>query len=88
MTNTKYRGFRIQDNSGRISIFPQNAQAYIAMSGGYGFNRKGVTFAATAVKSVSGAKKVVRELYDRNDKFMQQQAGLTRRAISGMGIVV
>ena len=90
MKNTMYRGFRIQDNDGKISIFPQNATARSAFIGGYGLvnGGRGLTFkqGPKGVKSTNGAKEVIRELYKRNDAFMEQQDALTRRALRDTGI--
>ena len=83
MKIVKYKGFKIQDNSGRITIFWETPAAYITLSVGYGFNRRGVTFKPTAVKSITGAKKTIRTLYENSRKFNDSMDAVTRRALSG-----
>ena len=83
MTTIKYKGFRIQDNNGLISIFWETPKAYTALSGGYGFNRKGITFRMGTVEDISAARKVIRTLYDNDDKFMKRQEAVTTNALKG-----
>ena len=81
MKTAKYKGFRIQDNNGRISIFWLNPTAYRVMSGAYGFNKRGITFKAGQVRSINGAKKVIRDLYERERHVFAVMDRVTARNI-------
>ena len=81
---TKYKKFAIQKGTttGNIRISALTPAAWNALKGGYGLNTpREVTFKPEQVKSINAAKALIRELYNREDHFMNQQAELTRRAI-------
>lgn len=81
----EYRGFRIEERSGKLGISPVTATARAALIGGYGLGRSnGVTF--KSIGSVDKVKAVIRRLCEGQDQLMEQQAGLTRRALRSSGI--